>query len=56
LKDAGIDIPVILTSGYMGKEIERKARETGVLEFITKPINTYHLADAMHRILKSRRA
>ena len=55
LKDAGIRIPVILTSGYMGKEIEEMARDAGVLDFITKPINTYHLADAMHRILKNRR-
>lgn len=51
LRDSSIDVPVILTSGYMSKEIEETARQTGVLEIIAKPVNTYHLADAMHRIV-----
>jgi len=51
LSDSGIDAPVILTSGYMSKEIEETARRTGVLEIIAKPVNTYQLADAMHRIV-----
>ena len=54
LRDAGIEIPVILTSGYMGKEIDNAAKQAGTLEFLAKPINTYQLADAMHRILKTR--
>ena len=54
LRDAGIEIPVILTSGYMSKEIEFTAKKIFALEFIAKPINTYHLAEVMHNILKSR--
>ena len=52
LKNIGIEIPVILTSGYIGKEIEAAARNVGVRILITKPVNTYRLADAMHEILK----
>ena len=51
LRDSGIDAPVILTSGYMSKEIEETARQTGVREIIAKPVNTYQLADAMHRVV-----
>ncbi|BBO73492.1 hypothetical protein DSCW_09090 [Desulfosarcina widdelii] len=51
LRDSGIDAPVILTSGYMSKEIEESARQTGVSEIIAKPVNTYQLADTMHRIV-----
>ncbi|WP_319525478.1 ATP-binding protein [uncultured Desulfosarcina sp.] len=51
LRDSGIEVPVILTSGYMSKEIEDRARKIGVLEIIAKPVNTYRLADAMHRIV-----
>ena len=52
LRDSAIDVPVILTSGYMTREIEETARLAGVLEIIAKPVNTYRLADAMHRIIK----
>ena len=54
LRDAGIETPVILTSGYVSNQIQNTDKNIGVLEFIAKPINTYRLADTMHRILKNR--
>ena len=55
LKEAGIAVPVILTSGYFGNIIENKARYAGISELVTKPINTYQLTDAIHKILKKER-
>ncbi len=51
LKEAGISIPVILMSGYLGKTIEVAARDLGITELITKPVSTYQLTDAIHRVL-----
>lgn len=52
LKEKGADIPIILTSGYLDKNIEDAARNTGIAEIIIKPINTYQLTDAIHRVLR----
>ena len=54
LRDAGIDIPLILITGHLIKEIEAIARQTGIAEFITKPIDSYRLTSAIQRILESR--
>jgi PAS domain S-box-containing protein len=51
LRKAGINIPVILTSGYFNQEIEDAARNEGISELIAKPLNTYQLTDAIHRAL-----
>ena len=48
----GMGIPVILTSGYFGENMEKEARDAGIAELITKPINTYQLTDAIRRVLK----
>ena len=47
IKQAGIDIPVILISGYLSKEVEKAAREMGISALISKPVNTYHLAQTL---------
>ncbi len=52
LNEAGITIPVILTSGYFGKDMESAARDAGISELITKPMNTYELAGVIRRALK----
>ncbi len=51
LREAGISIPVILTSGFISETIERAARDTGISELIIKPINAYRLTDAIRRVL-----
>ncbi len=54
LRGAGINIPIILISGYLDKEIENIARQAGIAEFIAKPIDIYHLAETMQRIINRR--
>ncbi len=54
LEEAGIDLPVIMISGYLIEEIEGVARQTCIAEFISKPIDTYRLAEAIQRALKGR--
>jgi len=51
LRKSGINIPVILASGYFSQEIEDAARNEGISEIIAKPINSYQLADAIHKVL-----
>jgi len=51
-KIKGLGIPVILTSGYFGENMEKEARDAGIAELITKPVNTYQLTDAIRRVLK----
>jgi len=56
LRDSGVELPVIMTSGYMSQEIEETAKKMGVLEIIAKPIDTYRLADAIHRSVGGQQA
>jgi len=51
LKKRGISLPVILMSGFIGKEVETAAREKGIIEIMVKPISAYQLAEAIGRIL-----
>lgn len=51
LKKAGIHIPVILASGYVGKNIKNAALNAGASTVIVKPLNTYQLTDAIHKVL-----
>ena len=53
LREAGVNVPVILSSGYFSEEVEYSARDIGISEFITKPINSYQLSGAILRALKS---
>lgn len=51
LKEAGIAIPIILTSGYIHQEMENAARQIGIEEIIGKPMNAYQLVGAIQRAL-----
>ena len=51
MKEAGVDKPVILTSGYFEPRTEEAARAAGISEFITKPIDINKLAGLINRLL-----
>ncbi|MBN2041921.1 MAG: response regulator [Spirochaetes bacterium] len=51
LAKEGIDIPLILVSGFFESSIEKEAREIGISELIAKPVNTRQLTGAIHRVL-----
>ena len=52
LRESGIKIPMILTSGYLDENIETAARKAGISDVVVKPINTYKLTDAIHTALR----
>ena len=56
LKETGISIPIILISGYFEKHMEEEARNSGISRLIVKPVNTYKLTDAIHHVLREKRA
>ena len=51
IRTAGLDIPIILTSGFLGQGMEEIAKEAGISAFIGKPISTYKLADMIRNVL-----
>ena len=51
LREAGLDIPVILFSGFIDQRIEDVARELDISVLLTKPVNTYHLTEAIRKAL-----
>ena len=51
LRSAGVLIPVILTSGFLGKNIEESAKEAGVSQLLYKPTNTHQLANSIRKAL-----
>ncbi len=52
LKEAGVSIPSILTSGYLDQKLEAAAAKAGVSKVILKPINTYRLTEAIQSVLE----
>jgi nitrogen-specific signal transduction histidine kinase/CheY-like chemotaxis protein len=52
LKKAGVRIPVILVSGFVGEKVEDAARHAGVSVVIAKPVSTYQLTDALHQVFE----
>jgi len=56
LREAGIDIPVILTSGYLSHAMADAARDAGISEVIRKPISAYLLTETVSRVLGDFRA
>ncbi len=44
------DVPVILCSGFVYKDMEEAARKAGINEILRKPINTFELATAIRRL------
>ena len=51
LKEKGISIPVILTSGYLAHTMADQIRDVGVSEVMTKPITVRQLAETIERVL-----
>lgn len=51
LRENGIDIPVILTSGYLAHTMGDEIRDVGVSEVMTKPITTQQLTETIGRVL-----
>ena len=51
LKKEGIRIPVVMVSGYYTETIIQDARNEGITQMITKPVNSYRLTDAIHKVL-----
>ena len=51
LNAAGINIPIILMSGFFGTAIEDGARRAGITELVAKPLNSYQITDAIRRIM-----
>ena len=51
IKAAGIHIPTILTSGFLEQNVEDRARQLGITELVTKPVNSYQITDAIRRIM-----
>jgi len=55
LREMGIDIPVILTSGYLAHTIGDEVRDVGVSEVMTKPITMRELTESIGRVLGDER-
>jgi PAS domain S-box-containing protein len=53
IKEAGIHVPVIMVSGFVGKKVEDAARHAGVSVLIGKPVSVYQLTDALHQVFKT---
>jgi len=47
IKSIRSDIPVIVHSGYLTRQITEMAASLGVFRLLLKPVNTYQLADAI---------
>ena len=54
LKEAGIDLPVIMISGYLAESMEALAREAGISLVLTKPVSLYQLTDAIRKASKEK--
>ncbi|MFH0976151.1 MAG: PAS domain S-box protein [Spirochaetota bacterium] len=55
MKEIRKDIPVILCSGVIHKEIEEAVHEAGISELLRKPLRTAELAHAIRRVLDRKR-
>lgn len=51
LRDKGRQIPVIVISGYLQKEVFEEVREMNVQAALTKPISVKRLTDEIQKIL-----
>ncbi|WP_321492568.1 ATP-binding protein [uncultured Desulfobacter sp.] len=52
LRTAGILIPAILMSGFIGKNIEVLAKQARIAQLLYKPANTYQLAKSIRKALE----
>lgn len=54
LKALGINIPIILISGYYSSEMEEAVQDLEIFQLLRKPINTNQLADAIRNSFKKK--
>jgi CheY-like chemotaxis protein len=52
MKQSNLNIPVILCSGYVHKDIEEAAFKAGISEILRKPIRPPEMAAAIRRVLE----
>ena len=45
------DLPIILCTGHSENMSREKAKDIGIKEFLTKPLNKQELAEAVRRVL-----
>jgi DNA-binding NtrC family response regulator len=55
LKDRGVDVPVVVMTGYSTVETMREADEMGASRFLPKPFTPDELIDTVRRVLKKER-
>jgi len=53
LRDQGIDIPIILVSGFLSPDKVRKAKQLGIEEVIHKPFHPNALLGSLNKILST---
>ena len=54
IKQIRSDVPVILCTGYSAGIDEKKARNSGIDAFLTKPMERSQVAFALRRVLEAR--
>lgn len=52
LKDRGVDVPVVVMTGYSTVETMREADEMGASRFLPKPFTPDELIDTVRQVLK----
>ena len=52
LRAADIDLPVVLMSGFFGKNLETAAKEAGISQLLYKPANTHQLSKSIRKALE----
>jgi CheY-like chemotaxis protein len=54
MEKARKDIPVILYSGYVNKDLEEAARNVGISTLLRKPLQPYELVKAIRMTLDAK--
>lgn len=54
IKSRSPDLPVIMLSGFINKEISDEARQAGCFDFITKPVKRQKLLEIINKALKEK--
>jgi CheY-like chemotaxis protein len=54
IKKVQPDIPILLCTGFLDKDIDDKVQKTDITEYVTKPLNSREMAVAVRRVLDKR--
>ena len=54
IKKVRPDIPILLCTGFLDKDIDDKVQKAGITEYVTKPLNRQEMAVAVRRVLDKR--